>query len=90
MYFAASSGDCPCDCPSSAMPEQPAVCGLRRRQLLGAALMGGLGAWGLPAVACPPEAVAEAAHVVAPRNVCMECLARRAQQRSAFVNKELP
>lgn len=52
--------------------------------------MGGLGAWGLPAVACPPEAVAEAAHVVAPRNVCMECLARRAQQRSAFVYKELP
>ncbi|KWT66629.1 hypothetical protein APV28_4515 [Comamonas testosteroni] len=49
-------------------------------------MLGGLGAWSLPAAACGPEVAAPAA----PRNVCLECLARRAQQRSAFVNKELP
>lgn len=79
-----------CDCQSSAMPDESVVSGLPRRQLLGAALMGGLGAWGLPAFACLPETVVEAANRMAPRDVCMECLARRAQQRSAFVNKEMP
>ena len=69
--------------------DEPAS-GLLRRHLLGAGLLGGLGAIAGPVAACSPDAVAQAASVAAPRAVCMECLARRAQQRSPFVNKELP
>ncbi|WP_238532419.1 hypothetical protein [Comamonas testosteroni] len=75
-----------CDCSPPSLSDGGPAHDLPRRQLLAAALLGGLGAWSLPAAACGPEAVAQAA----PRNVCLECLARRAQQRSAFVNKELP
>ena len=69
--------------------DEPAS-GLLRRQLLGAGLLGGIGAIAGSAAACSPEAVAQVASLAAPRAVCMECLARRAQQRSPFVNKELP
>ena len=71
-----------CDCEESA-PRQ----GLQRRQMLGAAVLGGISAWSLPAAACDAEA---AKTVAAPTRVCLECLIRRAQQRSPFVNKELP
>ncbi|QXZ11203.1 hypothetical protein KUF54_08510 [Comamonas sp. Y33R10-2] len=74
-----------CSCESC---EEP-VSGLLRRHLIGAGLLGGLGAIAGPAAACTSEAAAQAGSVVAPRTVCMECLARRAQQRSPFVNKEL-
>ena len=74
-----------CCCQSS---DDPAS-GLLRRHQLGAGLLGGLGAFVVPAAACTPEAAAQAASVAAPSRVCMECLARRAQQRSPFVNKEL-
>ena len=68
---------------------QPALAaGLLRRHLLGASLLGGLSAMAGTAAACAPEVLAQAANVAAPSDVCMECLARRAQQRSAFVNKE--
>lgn len=77
-----------CDCQLFSEADESAACALPRRQLLGMALMGGLGACALPAVACAPEAVQEASKVTAPHDVCMECLVRRAQQRSAFVNKE--
>ncbi|MDN5505107.1 MAG: hypothetical protein L0H10_15030 [Comamonas sp.] len=75
-----------CDCSPPSAPDGDRSQDLPRRQLLAAALLGGLGAWSLPAAACGPEVAAPAA----PSNVCLECLARRAQQRSAFVNKELP
>lgn len=77
-----------CDCQPFSESDESAVCALPRRQLLGMALMGGLGACALPAVACTPEVVQETFKVIAPHDVCMECLVRRAQQRSAFVNKE--
>ena len=74
----------------SCHPVEEHASGLLRRHLLGAGLLGGLSAFALPAAACTPEAAALAASVAAPSRVCMECLARRAQQRSPFVNKELP
>lgn len=74
-----------CDCEESA-PRQ----GLQRRQMLGAAVLGGISAWSLPAAACNAEVLETAKTAAAPTRVCLECLIRRAQQRSPFVNKELP
>lgn len=55
---------------------------LGRRQWVGAALLSAL-AWPAAAFPAGPEAAVSGA-----RDVCVECLVRRAQQRSPFVNKE--
>lgn len=65
------------------------ACCAQRRQLMGAALLAGMAPWA-PALAgsCDAQAVQAAQSVAAPRDVCWECLKRRAQQRSPFVNRE--
>ena len=62
---------------------------LRRRQLMGAAMLTGLLPWSAAmAGSCDAQALQAAKSVVAARDVCWECLQRRAQQRSPFVNRE--
>ena len=62
---------------------------LPRRQLMGAAMLTGLLPWSAAmAGSCDGQALQAAKSVVAARDVCWECLQRRAQQRSPFVNRE--
>lgn len=60
-----------------------------RRQWVAAALLAGLTPWKTAmASGCGAPALRDAQSRPAPRDVCVECLLRRAQQRSPFVNRE--
>ena len=70
-------------------PKSCPDCGLQRRQLMAAAMLTGLTPWTAAlAGSCDAQALQAAQAVAAARDVCWECLQRRAQQRSPFVNRE--
>lgn len=62
-----------------------------RRQWVAAALLAGLTPWktAMASSGCGASALRDAQALPAPRDVCVECLLRRAQQRSPFVNREV-
>ena len=80
--FEPGQGECQCD-------GEREGASLRRRQLMGAAMLTVLLPWSAAmAGSCDGQALQAAKSVVAARDVCWECLQRRAQQRSPFVNRE--
>lgn len=89
MSSVSENSDCPHFLSHLSSDFSPQMESVQRRYLMAAVLLGGMGAMAGSALACAPGSMAVAATAaMGPRDVCVECLMRRAQQRSAFVNKE--